>query len=143
MKKENRLNEKILIDKILEQDWKDEYSPSSYNPSKLKTSLISLVNVCKNDDADEMGFQVLNALGNNHCGTYYPIALLAIDILITIEESSVDNKERRNYTRALLNDLFYFELEMIGGSEESANKIAREVKQKLFKYSDEKYINDN
>lgn len=135
------MNDKLLINKVLNESWEDNYSPSSYNPSILKDNLINLININEDDDPNYLCDQILNSLGRNHCGTYYPIALLAVDVMIMIEKNSRDNRKRRICTLGILNDLFYFELEVRDGEDLYANKIKKEFKEKIFLYNDDNFKN--
>ncbi|MDN3454655.1 MULTISPECIES: hypothetical protein [unclassified Psychrobacter] len=135
------MNNKLLTDKVLNESWKDKYSPSSYNPLILKENLINLINLNKDDDPNYIGDQILNSLGSNHCGTYYPIALLAVDVMITIEKNSRDNRKRKICTLGILNDLSYFELEVKDVSDLYVNKIKKEFKEKMSLYHDDNFEN--
>ena len=137
----NGVNNKLLIDKVLNECWKDKYSPSSYNPSMLKDNLINLININEDDDPNYLGDQILNSLGRNHCGTYYPIALLAVDVMIVIEKNSRDNRKRKICTLGILNDLSYFELEVRDGSNLYVNEIKKEFEEKTFLYNDDNFKN--
>lgn len=135
------MDNKLLLDTVLNDSWKDEYSPSSYNPLILKENLINLININKDDDPNYIGDQILNSLGRNHCGTCYPIALLAVDAMIMIEKNSRDNRKRRICTLGILNDLSYFELEVRDESNLYVNKIKKEFEEKIFLYNDDNFKN--
>ncbi len=136
--------------KIRSIDWVKYLAPEYYDPNKmdfdpdkLAEVLIELGQI--NESSCNNGFlnEVRYAIGNDHRGTYYPAALEAIDLIIEIEKNS-DNENARRVANCILNDLYYFQLEM-GGNEGTGNNqslyeaINDSIKEKLKPYSDEEF----
>ena len=80
------------------------------------------------------------AVGNDHRGTYYPAALEAIDLIIEIEKHS-DVEAARKCAAVILNDLYYFQLELGSDDKQLYEAIENIIKEKLQPYSDENMKN--
>lgn len=131
--------------KVRNVDWAKYLAPEYYDPeimfydpSKTITALILLnqFNGMKNDLAADIGSKVRFAIGNDHRGTYYPVALEAIDLIIEIEKHSQKEKARK-CAKNILNDLHYFQLEMNDKNKNLYDSINNSIREKLSPYSDE------
>lgn len=83
-----------------------------------------------------MGYRLINAIGNNHAGVYYPAVLKALDYIIYIEKNT-EHKACKVCALSVLNDIFYFSPE-IGDYKGCSNmELEKFVTTKLCPYSDE------
>jgi hypothetical protein len=111
------MEEDSIEAKIYKTDWGKYLKPEfydakemSFSHAKLISTLIELNSVCDSKMSSNLHRECLNALGNNHRGTYYPATIEAIDIIIEIEKTS-KNENPCDCARVILNDLYYFRLE--------------------------------
>jgi hypothetical protein len=137
------MEENSLEHKILKTNWEKYLEPQYFNskemfysPDRLIKTLISLNKATDINATLDFQQDCLNALGNNHRGTYYPATLEAIDIIIEIEKFS-SNKICRDCAKTILNDLYYFQLEIGGGEKQLSDEIEKSIREKLKPYSDE------
>lgn len=131
--------------KVRSIDWAKYLEPEYYDsermyfdPSRPVKALIKLSQFNSEDDASakNLSSKILFAIGNDHCGTYYPAALEAIDLIIEIEKYS-DNEKARNFAKYTLNDLYYFQLEMSTENKDLYDLVDNAIREKLKPYSDE------
>ena len=129
--------------KVRNIDWAKYLAPEYYDPDKMNfdpdrlvKTLIALNNVSEFNLSDGFLSDVRYALGNDHRGTYYPAALEAIDLIIEIEKYS-DNEKARSFAKLILNDLYYFQLEMSFENKDLFDLIDNSISEKLKPYSDE------
>ncbi|MCO7223515.1 hypothetical protein [Pleionea sp. CnH1-48] len=115
--------------------WSDFSGPEHYKPDELVEALIDLSRYDESRAINGLENKVLFAVGNNHAGTYYPAVLVALDILIVIEQSS-EVEAIRNCAHAILNNLYYFSPEVGDYMAHSPQEIEDYVKVKLKPYSD-------
>lgn len=116
-------------------DWSEFNGPALYSPCRLENVLAELVEMSAIEDANSLGDKILNSLGNNHEGTYFPAVLKALDILIEVEKRTTD-PGKRMCIEAVLNDIYYFEPDLGGYNGCTAEELKVFVTTKLYDYSD-------
>jgi len=140
--RDNSFEEKVRsVDwtKYLEPEY---YDPEKidYSPDKLVEALIELSRFDESKDEGGLSSEIRFAIGNDHRGTYYPAALEAIDLIIEIEKHS--NIEAAHKCAAgILNDLYYFQLELGSDDKQLYEAIENIIKEKLQPYADENVTN--
>ncbi|MBU6954012.1 hypothetical protein [Hahella sp. HN01] len=132
-----------MADKSLEAilrniDWLLYSGPDLYAPDKVIASLLALIELHDQNASKAVSETVLNTLGNNHQGVYYPAVLAALDLLISMAEAA-DQPVRMRCARAILNDLYYFEPELGYYDGCSNEELKRFVCTKLQPYSDAEF----
>ncbi|AZZ92883.1 hypothetical protein EUZ85_19995 [Hahella sp. KA22] len=130
--------DKNLETRLREIDWRQYSGPDLYAPDKLIASMLALINLHDQNASNAVGDAILNTLGNNHRGVYYPAALAALDLLINMAEAA-DQPARMRCARSILNDLYYFEPELGYYDGCSDEELKRFVCTKLQPYSDAKF----
>lgn len=138
------MQDKSFEEKVRSIDWTKYLEPEYYDPEKIayfpeKTirALIKLNQYSElEDDFSGLSGEVRYAIGNDHRGTYYPAALEAIDLIIEIEKHS-DLEAARKCAAAILNDLYYFRLELGSDDNQLYEAIENIIREKLQPYSDE------
>ena len=122
---------------IQSTDWEKYDGPEYYKPNEVAPALLSLLTLQESAYANDVGDRVLNALGNNHAGTYYPAILSALDIIISVEREAPDSV-RKICAKAILNDLSCFEPEPDLGNYKSHSlaDILKIAQRKLEPYSE-------
>jgi hypothetical protein len=132
------MNIELIRNKIERLDWKQYCGPEYYEPIKVAPALLDLLNLENPAEANSVGDNVLFSIGNNHAGTYYPVILSALDIIISIEQEASDSV-RRICAQAILDDLSCFELDPDLGSfsDKSFEEISEITQTKLEPYYDE------
>jgi len=129
------INQKLKIE-ISNVDWAGFNGPSMYDANAVPSALHSLLELDDSNKSEEVGNNLISALGNNHAGVYYPVALNAFDYIIQIANST-ESKTCRMCALAVLNDFYYFEPDVEGYSECTAEELKKIIKRKLLPYSDE------
>lgn len=125
-----------LKEEIYNVDWSEFRGPDMYDPARVPVALLSLLNLTDSSDANNVGNDVIAAIGNNHAGTYYPAALRAADFVVAIEKSP-KNEVQRICASSILNDLYYFEPELGRYRNCTAEGLKDSLTSKLKDYSDE------
>ena len=69
---------------------------------------------------------VLDAIGNNHSGNYYPVAIAALPFIMTVALEG-DNEFARNNAIRTLYDLYWFS-PIVEGSQYDLNEVYRFIK---------------
>ncbi len=124
---------KNKIDEIEKVDW-NRYSGSPwYKPEGVAPILKRLADLTKKDQAENVGYLVLSAIGNDHAGTYYPAIESALDIIIDVAEQ-VDNLVSRQCALGVLYDLTCFHADLEGYSKTNTEDIEKWVSEKLAPY---------
>lgn len=135
-------------EKVRRLNWTKYLKPEYCNPEEMDYSPEKLIKVLVQlsqydglnyESVIGIGSEVRFAIGNDHRGTYYPAALEAIDLIIEIEKHS-DLEAARNCATAILNDLYYFRLELGSNDERLYDSIESIIRKKLQSYSDEAYL---
>lgn len=141
------MGDKSFKEKVNSIDWTKYLGPEYHDPEKmdffpdeLPNILIRLSRYDESEDGNAFHSEMLFAFGNNHRGTYYPAALEAIDLIIEIQKYS-ESKAARNCATCMLNDLYYFQLEMNNKDEQLYEATENIIKEKLRPYSDENITN--
>ena len=70
-----------MLDGLDTISWDDLPQPKWNGPGEVPKALLALAAIANQRDADAAYNRFLCALGNNHAGTYYPVALWAIPFL--------------------------------------------------------------
>jgi hypothetical protein len=125
-----------LKEEISNVDWSGFNGPSMYDAKVVPSALYSLMELDDSSKAEEIGNKLIYALGNNHAGVYYPAVLEALDYIIAIANSA-DNKACKVCALAVLNDFYYFEPDVEGYDNCTAEELKKVVLEKLLPYSDE------
>jgi hypothetical protein len=139
------MNNSFFEEKVRRIDWTKYLEPEYYDPEQMHyipdRTIKALIKLSRYDESGDesgldMGSEVRFAIGNDHRGTYYPAVLEAIDLIIEIEKGS-DLKAARKCAAAILNDLYYFQLELGSNDKQLYEAIENTIKEKLRPYSDE------
>lgn len=93
------------IDKINSINWTQYSGPEYYNAEKVPEALCELAHLDKQENLNETYNMVLNAIGNNHSGTYYPVVVDAIDFIIDTALNN-DSEVARNCALDMMTDLY-------------------------------------
>ena len=70
-----------MLDGLDTISWDDLPQPEWNGPSEVPKALRAIATIANQRDAQDAYNRFLYALGNNHAGTYYPVALWAIPFL--------------------------------------------------------------
>lgn len=137
----NKMNNEILKKIIENQNWNNTNLPSYLSKDNIQNLLYKVIDINHQEDANALGNQVINSIGNNHQGIFFPIAEDLIDILVIILNNSQNNHKRKLLILGILNDLYYFDLD--AKSKEDLNLINKyeSIKSKLSNFSDENFQN--
>ena len=80
----------IMLNNLSSIDWAALSQPEWNQPDTIPEVLRELANAKDHDTAMECYHSVLYGLGNNHAGTYYPVAVVAIPFLGEILEDGAE-----------------------------------------------------
>ncbi len=128
--------DKILaLNRIKNIEWDKYCTPNEYSPEQAKTSITNLVSINGTDHYPDICHDVQSSIGNDHCGTYYPLIFEIIDFLIEIE-SDFENEFVRKATYAILNNISYFEIDYGNLNFNEIEALTNKMKTKLNKYRD-------
>lgn len=83
--------------------------------------------------------KLINLIGNNHQGIYYPNIIPVLDFLILLFNHSQNNRVRYTCILSIFNDLYYFMPDVNGDDFISFRELQSIVTNKLKKYSDENF----
>jgi len=99
-----------IQEKIKTIDWTNHNGCNKYyNSEKCQKSLLELILLNKESKITNTYDNVLFSIGNNHAGTYYPVILDALDIIIEVARNA-QNEIARNCALEIISDLsFSFE----------------------------------
>ena len=95
----------VQIDKVSSINWPQYSGPEYYNAMKVPEALYQLVRLDREENRDATYNIVLNAIGNNHCGTYYPAVIDAINFIIDTALNN-DSEVARNCALDMMIDLY-------------------------------------
>lgn len=133
-------------DKVRSVDWAKYLEPEYYNPKTMSYNpanpVKALIRLSRFSDlenassAEDLTSELRFAFGNDHRGTYYPAALEAIDLIIEVLEHS-KLRPAQNCARGVLNDLYYFQLELGSDDQQLYDAIESTIREKLHPFSDE------
>ena len=129
------MSKQKLKEEIHNVDWSYFNGPPMYESKEVPTALYLLMELEDSNQAEKVGDKLINTLGNNHEGVYYPVVLKALDYVIAIANNT-DSKACRICALAVLNDLYYFEPDIEGYAGCSAEELKTVVLKKLSPYSD-------
>jgi hypothetical protein len=109
------MNINEFIENVSKIDWYAFPGPFYYRPEEVPRSLIALAHTGYVEPEIVGGYQVypevsgnvLNAIGNNHSGNYYPVVKAALPFVIEVALNG-NNKFSREYAINILHDLYYF-----------------------------------
>ena len=125
-----------IVEEIRGVDWSRYDGPKYYDSSVVADVLVSLAELENGGQAEAVGRNVIWALGNDHAGAYYPAILGALDFIINIEKNTA-SEACRLCASSILNNLYYFDADVSGYVNETAEEIEQFVRAKLEPYSDE------
>ena len=133
-------------EKVRSIDWTKYLEPEYYDPEKMyynpERPVKALIYLSRCDSLEDessdpgLGGEIRYAIGNDHRGTYYPAALEAIDLIIEVLEHS-KLEAARKCAAGVLNDLYYFQLELGSNDEQLYDALENIIREKLRPYSDE------
>ncbi len=86
-------------------NWEQYLGPKYYNPNEASLALHQLLNLNEEQDRSTIYNHVLSAIGNNHRGTYYPVIIDALDIIIGIAFNG-KSEIARNCSLDMMIDLY-------------------------------------
>ncbi|SMF41427.1 hypothetical protein [Pseudobacteriovorax antillogorgiicola] len=125
-----------LVEQVEKTDWSKFSGPKCYQSDKVPEALKSLIMLTRPEHANEVGDKVINAIGNNHRGTYYPAILAALEIIVSIANDG-ENLARKTCAEAILNDLYYFEPEVGQFEDYDSQGLKSFAMKALAPYSDD------
>lgn len=125
-----------LENKIYNEDWSFFNGHPLYEANLIAPVLIDLLNLNDSSLSEEVANKLINVVGSNHEGTYYPVIIKALEYIISIEKNT-ENRIRKICSKAILNDLYYFEPDITNYYNMSNSELKEYVKKNLNAYSDE------
>lgn len=132
----------VILKKIVEmQNWDNTNFPNHLRKDDMQNLLYKVIDISQKEDANALGNQVINSVGNNHQGIFFPIVEDLIDILVIILNNSQNNHKRKILILGILNDLYYFDLDSKSKQDLNLNSKYRSIKSKLSNFSDENFEN--
>lgn len=117
-------------------DWSMHHTNGFLDSNKIPFALKKLIMLDNPKDSEDVAGELINSIGNNHMGVYYPVAEKAIELIIFIEKAS-ERETCKICAKAILNDLYYFKPELNMDTKYSAEEFECIMKKKLSAYSDE------
>lgn len=133
------MNNQELLDSVENEILKHKENYSENQIKELIEIFNEIINV-KTENADNIGDRYIDAIGNDHSGTYFFENVWTIDLLIKILENSIKNRARSIFCIASLNELYYFELGYLKElSMEEWEYERKKMKKLLYPYSDKFY----
>lgn len=97
--------ENQILHQINSTNWNEYDGPEYYNAGEIISVLTDLANVKTEKRNNRLYNDVLFAVGNNHSGTYYPVVLKALPVIMKIAEAS-SSEVSRNCTLKIISDLY-------------------------------------
>jgi hypothetical protein len=70
-----------MLESLDTVDWRGIAHPPNSTPAQIKEALRSLLTISSERDAEHGYHRLLYALGNDHAGTYFPVAVCVIPAL--------------------------------------------------------------
>jgi hypothetical protein len=137
----NKMNNEILKKIVESQNWNNTNLPDYLSKEHIQNLLYNIIDISQKEDANVLGNQVINSVGNNHQGIFFPIAEDLIDILVVILNNSENNYKRKLLILGILNDLYYFDLDSKSKEDLNLNNKYKSIKSKLSNFSDENFQN--
>ncbi len=137
----NKMNNEILKKIVESQNWNNTNLPDYLSKEHIQNLLYNIIDISQKEDANILGNQVINSVGNNHQGIFFPIAEDLIDILVVILNNSENNYKRKLLILGILNDLYYFDLDSKSKEDLNLNNKYKSIKSKLSNFSDENFQN--
>ena len=133
------MNNQELLNSVENKILKHKENYSENQIKELIEIFNEIINV-KTENADNIGDRYIDAIGNDHSGTYFFENVWTIDLLIKILENSIKNRARSIFCIASLNELYYFELGYLKElSMEEWEYERKKMKKLLYPYSDKFY----
>ncbi|SCY51756.1 hypothetical protein SAMN02927923_01535 [Microvirga guangxiensis] len=80
----------LLLDALSKVDWTSQSQPPENAPGTLQKALLAIADAASQDSAWRAYNNLLSATGNNHAGTYYPVAVAVVPILGKVIEQGRD-----------------------------------------------------
>jgi hypothetical protein len=122
-----------IVEKIEGTDWENFSGSPQYKPEDVQSALLRLVQLKKADASENIGHFVLSAIGNDHAGTYYPVIVAALELIIEIEEQD-ENHVAKQCALGVLYDLTCFKADLEGYDKVSKEELEGWVSEKLAPY---------
>jgi hypothetical protein len=123
-----------MLENLLKVDWSELSQPEWNQPGAIPDALRELAAAADEDAARNSYNRVLFALGNNHAGTYYPAAVVAVPFLGEILEHGAD-WPRETVLDILIDYSSSFgpELGETNGSDGSAEQVEAAMRESIAK----------
>ncbi len=99
------MNKDLLISEVNNIDWPSYAGPDYYDYKSVPVTLRRLILLNEENNFDSVYNSVLFAIGNNHCGSYYPAIIDALPIIFTVATTG-DSEISRNCALLILTDLY-------------------------------------
>ncbi len=123
------MNTEEVLNEIVREGWASFRGPQYYRPDKVADALTSLILLKHTSQENSVYNNVLSAVGNNHGGTYYPVAELALKYIL-ITATTGNSEIARNCALDILFDLYATFVPEIGSYHSITEKdLERRVKQ--------------
>lgn len=135
----NEVNNETLKHMVKNKKLDDINLPNYLSIDDIKHVLYQIIEIKQNEDANVLANQLFKVVGNQHQGVYFSIVDDVIDILEIILEHSQNHHQRKLLILAILNDLYYFDLDEIAKQDTVMMSKNESIKCKLEKYSDENF----
>ncbi len=135
------MSDDILKQIIESQNWDNTNLPNDLSKDNIKNLLYRVVDISPSEDASVLGDEVINSIGSNHQGIFFPIVEDLIDVLVVILTHSQNNHKRKLLILGILNNLYYFDLDSRSKKDLRLNNKYQSIKSKLSGFSDENFQN--
>ncbi len=135
------MSDDILKQIIESQNWDNTNLPNDLSKDNIKNLLYRVVDISPSEDASVLGDEVINSIGSNHQGIFFPIVEDLIDVLVVILTHSQNNHKRKLLILCILNNLYYFDLDSRSKKDLRLNNKYQSIKSKLSGFSDENFQN--
>ncbi len=67
----NKMNNEILKKIVESQNWNNTNLPDYLSKEHIQNLLYNIIDISQKEDANVLGNQVINSVGNNHQGGYF------------------------------------------------------------------------
>ncbi|QLQ30522.1 MAG: hypothetical protein HZT40_01565 [Candidatus Thiothrix singaporensis] len=86
-------------------DWSDFNGSSMYDAQAVPSALCSLMDLEDSNMVEDVGNKLINVLGSDHAGVYYPVVFKALDYIVEMANNT-DHEACKLCALAVLNDLY-------------------------------------
>jgi hypothetical protein len=80
------MDKAVLLDLLSKVEWGSLPQPGDNAPGAVPKALLALADVADEETAWRAYHRLLYATGNNHAGTYYPVAIFVVPVLAGLIE---------------------------------------------------------